>query len=182
MALWMAALGPPAGKGRSVNIPTPRTDGRRRDGTRRRWRGPWREFSVLVDGSGSPESDWLAKGRHDRHEATTFGCSSAPTTTREKPGETALSFVPWPYSQPHQVSEVNSLWLIEEGRQGNSAKSLCNFGIKSGSKGRASWVPGLIAGARRWAAPARGADRCWDPPGCPGKSPRGRSSGTKRLI
>lgn len=137
----VAALGPPAGKGNAVDILQTRMDWRQRNGTRRRWRGPWREFSVLVNGTlGSPESDWLATGRPGRKRSPPLGLSSAPTTTLEKPGETSLVcvFRPWSYTEPHQVPEVNSLWLIEEGWQGNSAKSLCNFGIKGGSKGRAS--------------------------------------------
>eukprot|EP01025_Chloroclados_australasicus_P018147 TRINITY_DN193_c14_g1_i1.p2 TRINITY_DN193_c14_g1~~TRINITY_DN193_c14_g1_i1.p2 ORF type:complete len:208 (-),score=-2.29 TRINITY_DN193_c14_g1_i1:1230-1853(-) len=45
----------------------------------------------------------------------------------------------WSYSQPHQVSKVNSLQSIEQCRQGKSAKWIRNFGKRIGSEG---WVQG----------------------------------------
>ena len=40
------------------------------------------------------------------------------------------------YPYPQQVSEVNSLWSIEQCRKGKTAKWIRNFGTRIGSKGR----------------------------------------------
>jgi hypothetical protein len=41
----------------------------------------------------------------------------------------------WTVPNPHQDSEVNSLWSMGECNQGKSAKSMRNFGRSIGSKG-----------------------------------------------
>ena len=57
------------------------------------------------------------------------------------------------YPYPQQVSEVNSLWSIEQCRQGKSAKWIRNFGTRIGSKGRGRRVG--VAKVGRASTPGR---------------------------
>ena len=53
----------------------------------------------------------------------------------EAPPEIYLLPCAWTVPNPHQDSEVNSLWSMGECNQGKSAKQMRNFGISIGSKG-----------------------------------------------
>ena len=53
----------------------------------------------------------------------------------EAPPEIYLFSCVWTVPNPHQDSEVNSLWSMVECNQGKSAKPMRNFGRSIGSKG-----------------------------------------------
>eukprot|EP01023_Acetabularia_acetabulum_P047681 TRINITY_DN5027_c0_g2_i1.p1 TRINITY_DN5027_c0_g2~~TRINITY_DN5027_c0_g2_i1.p1 ORF type:complete len:242 (-),score=15.04 TRINITY_DN5027_c0_g2_i1:96-821(-) len=106
-----------------------------------RRRQPPEEFSFLLDDPKALESDHPEIGPSGRQSTARLAVSGALATAPENRGERydrAGS-----YSYPHQVSEVNSLWSIEQCRQGKSAKQIRNFGKRIGSEG---WARGSAPG------------------------------------
>uniref|UniRef100_A0A804RPE9 Uncharacterized protein n=1 Tax=Zea mays TaxID=4577 RepID=A0A804RPE9_MAIZE len=135
---------------------------------------------------------WPEVGSSGR-KSTAHRCGVRAPPAALKIRRTEIPSTPGRTHKPHQVSKVNSLWPMEQCRQGKSAKRIRNFGKRIGSEVLGSGVPApnpSAAGgmlellARRRAGPpraGRGTDRETAPSGAfPGQSKLATGASARR--